>query len=136
MRTPGIAFSLILLAAATASAQQQGTQSYTPARTTDAPTFMNAEVVRVNRAANTVAFRSESGETTLTVEGEALQSLGTLHAGDKVVVGYRETKDADGRTIRDRARPCREASATSGEPDGDASRPSASSPGRPCAAAS
>lgn len=120
MRTPGMALSLILLAGATASAQQQGTQFYTPEKTTDAPTFMNAEVVRVNRTANTVTFRSESGETTLTVVGEALTSLGTLHSGDKVVLGFRETTDANGRPARV-VTSVREASATSGEPDG--SRP-------------
>jgi hypothetical protein len=117
MRTPGIALSLILLAAGTGFAQQQDTKFYTPEKTTDAPTFMNAEVVRVNRAANTVAFRSESGETTLTVEGEALTSLGTLHPGDKVVLGYRETRGSDGRMMRI-VTSVREASATSGEPDG------------------
>jgi hypothetical protein len=116
MRTPGIALSLILLAGATASAQQ-GTQYYTPERATDAPTFMNAEVVRVNRSANTVTFRSESRETTLTVEGEALAALGTLHAGDKVLLGYREMKDADGRVTRV-VTSVREASPTSGLPDG------------------
>ena len=68
MRTPRIAFLLVLLAGV-ASAQQQGSTSYTPDRTTDAPTFMNAEVVRVDRASNRITFRSESGETTLTVEG-------------------------------------------------------------------
>jgi hypothetical protein len=107
---------LILLAGATASAQQ-GTQYYTPERATDAPTFMNAEVVRVNRAANTVTFRSESRETTLTVEGEALTALGTLHAGDKVVLGYREMKDADGRVTRV-VTSVQSASPTSGVPDG------------------
>ena len=117
MRTPGIALSLILLAGGSASAQQQGTQFHTPDRATDAPIFMNAEVVRVNRSANTVTFRSESGETTLTVEGEALTALGTLHAGDKVVLGYRETKDADGR-MRRVVTSVRSASPTSGIPDG------------------
>jgi hypothetical protein len=115
MKIPGIALSLILLAGASASAQQAGTQFYTPAKTTDAPTFVNAEVVRVNRTANTVTFRSESGETTLTVEGEALAPLGRVRTGDKVVLGYRVQKETDGRETRI-VTSIREASPTSGEP--------------------
>jgi hypothetical protein len=99
MRTPGVAFLLVLMAGTGASAQQ-GTQYYPPDRKTDTPTFMNAEVVRVNRPANTVTFRSESGETALTVEGEALSTLTTLRPGDKVVVGYRIVRSADGRATR------------------------------------
>lgn len=114
MRTPSLAFLLVLLAGA-ASAQQPGSTSYTPDRRTDAPTFMNAEVVRVDQASNRITFRSESRETTLTVEGEALRTIGTLHAGDKVVVGYRIVKDADGREIR-YVTSVTTASPTSGEP--------------------
>lgn len=115
MRTPRIAFLILLLAGA-AVAQQQGSTSYTPDRQmTDAPAFMNAEVVRVDRASNKVTFRSESRETTLTVEGEALTTIGTLHAGDKVVVGYRAVKDADGRETRF-VTSVVPASPTSGEP--------------------
>ncbi len=116
MRTPGISLLFVLLAGA-ASAQQQGSTSYTPDRKTDAPTFMNAEVVRVDRASNKITFRSESGETTLTVEGEALTTIGTLHAGDKVVVAYRAVKDADGRETR-YVTSVTQASPTSGEPGG------------------
>ena len=90
--------SLFVLLPAIASAQQ-GMQSYTPEAKTDAPTFMNAEVVRVNRD-NTATFRSESGEITLTADDSATAALGTLHAGDKVLVGYREVKGADGRVTR------------------------------------
>jgi hypothetical protein len=114
MRTPRIAFLLVLLAGV-ASAQQQGSTSYTPERTTDAPTFMNAEVVRVDRASNRITFRSESRETTLTVEGQALTMLGSLHSGDKVVVGYRVVKDADGREVR-YVTSVTPASPTSGDP--------------------
>jgi hypothetical protein len=116
MRTPRIAFLLFLLTAA-AVAQQPGSTSYTPDRKTDAPTFMNAEVVRIDRASNRITFRSESGETTLTVEGEALTAIGSLHAGDKVVVGYRVVKDADGRETR-YVTSVVPASPTSGEPGG------------------
>ena len=78
---------------------------------------MNAEVVRIDRASNKITFRSESRETTLTVEGEALTAIGTLHAGDKVVVGYRVVKDADGRETR-YVTSVTPASPTSGEPGG------------------
>jgi hypothetical protein len=116
MRTPRIAFALVLLAGV-ASAQQPGSTSYTPERRADAPTFMNAEVVRVDRANNTVTFRSESRETRLTVEGEALAMIGSLHTGDKVVVGYRIATDASGRETR-YVTSVRTASPTSGEPGG------------------
>jgi hypothetical protein len=114
MRTPPIAL-LILLMAGVASAQQQGSTSYTPARTTDAPAFMNAEVVRVDRTTNRITFRSESRETTLSVEGDALTAIGSLHAGDKVVVGYRVAQDAGGREVR-YVTSVTEASPTSGDP--------------------
>lgn len=114
MRTPPIAVLIVLLAGV-ASAQQQGSTSYTPDRKTDAPTFMNAEVVRVDRGANKITFRSESQETTLTVEGEALATIGSLHSGDKVVVGYRIVKGADGRDIR-YVTSVSPASPTSGDP--------------------
>ena len=83
MRT-AIAF-LIFLLAGTAFAQQD-LKSYAPAPRTDAPVFVNAEVVRVNLD-NTATFRSESGEITLTAEpanvgvvvpGEAARCLPAL----------------------------------------------------------
>ena len=116
MRAPRIAFLFVLLAGA-AVAQQQGSTSYPPDRKTDAPTFMNAEVVRIDRASNKITFRSESRETTLTVEGEALTAIGTLHAGDKVVVGYRIVEGDDGREIR-YVTSVTPAAPTSGEPGG------------------
>ena len=116
MRTPRLAFLLLLLAGVV-SAQQPGSTSYTPDRPNEAPTFMNAEVVRVDRASNHITFRSESRETTLTVEGEALTTIGSLHAGDKVLVGYRVTTDASGRETR-YVTSVRPASPTSGEPGG------------------
>lgn len=105
--------SLFVLLPALASAQQ-GLQSYTPEPTTDAPTFINAEVVRVNRD-NTATFRSESGEITLTARDSATAALGTLHAGDKVLVEYREVKGADGRVTR-YVTSVKTASPDSGEP--------------------
>ena len=93
MRTPRIAFLLILLTGA-APAQQPGSTSYTPDRKTDAPTFMNAEVVRIDRASNRVTFRSESGETTLTLQGEALTGIARAARRGQ---GGRRLPDREGR---------------------------------------
>jgi hypothetical protein len=112
MRT-AIAFLFLLLPGV--SSARQDLQSYTPERTIDAPTFINAEVVRVNRD-NTATFRSESGEITLTAaEGSAPGMLEALHAGDKVLVEYRETRDAAGRVTRF-VTSVKPASPASGEP--------------------
>ena len=96
MRT-AIVSLFVLLLPGLASAQQ-GVQSYTPEPKTDAPTFINAEVVRVNRD-NTATFRSESGEITLTADDSMTAALGALHPGDKVLVEYREVRDG-GRVTR------------------------------------
>jgi hypothetical protein len=111
MRT-AIAF-LISLLAGTASAQQD-LKSYAPTPRTDAPTFVNAEVVRVNLD-NTATFRSESGEITLTAEPANVGMFGSLHAGDKVLVEYREARTASGRVTR-YVTSVKPASPTSGEP--------------------
>jgi hypothetical protein len=76
-----------------------------------APVYINAEVVRVDRAAGTLTFKSESGQTVLTTEGDALSGLDRLRAGDNVILSYRET--ASGSRIVTGIRP---ASVTSGEP--------------------
>src|SRR6185503_11552304 len=112
MRT-SLVVSLFILLPALASAQQ-GLQSYPPEPKTDAPTFINAEVVRVNRD-NTATFRSESGEITLTADDSTTAAIGALHAGDKVLVEYREMKNADGRMTR-YVTSVKEASPSSGEP--------------------
>ena len=104
---------LISLLAGTAFAQQD-LKSYAPTPRTDAPTFVNAEVVRVNRD-NTATFRSESGEITLTADPGNVRMLGSLHAGDKVLVEYRESRTADGRLTR-YVTSVKPASPTSGEP--------------------
>ncbi|PYQ16664.1 MAG: hypothetical protein DMF80_03985 [Acidobacteria bacterium] len=88
----------VLTLAGVASAQQP--QVYTPpAADPSVPTFMNAEVVRVDPSGRTITFRSESRETVLAVEGEALSGLSRLHPGDQVMLGYRlDTRD--GRSTR------------------------------------
>jgi hypothetical protein len=105
--------SLFVLLPALASAQQD-VQSYTPEPTTDAPTFINAEVVRVNRD-NTATFRSESGEITLTADDSTTAAVGALHAGDKVLVEYREVRNTAGGVTR-LVTSVKPASSTSGEP--------------------
>jgi hypothetical protein len=112
MRTAIVSLLVLLLPGLAAA--QQGVQSYTPEPKTDAPTFINAEVVRVNHD-NTATFRSESGEITLTADDSTTAALGALHAGDKVLVEYREIKGADGRARRV-VTSVKSASATSGEP--------------------
>ena len=111
MRT-AIAFLISLLAGMAFA--QQDLKSYAPPPRTDAPTFVNAEVVRVNLD-NTATFRSESGEITLTAEPANVGILGSLHAGDKVLVEYREARTADGRLTR-YVTSVKPASPTSGEP--------------------
>lgn len=105
--------SLFFLLPATAFAQQD-TKFYTPEKKIDAPTFINAEVVRVNRD-NTATFRSESGEITLTADDSTTAAIGALHPGDKVLVEYREVKGPSGRMTR-YVTSVKEASPTSGEP--------------------
>jgi hypothetical protein len=80
-----------------------------------APTYMNAEVVRVDTAASTITLRSESGETVLQVEGEARTGLSALREKDKVIVAYNVVDDGAGgsRRVVIQVRP---ASPSSGEP--------------------
>ena len=112
MRT-AIAF-LISLLAGTAAFAQQDVKSYPSTPKMDAPTFMNAEVVRVNKD-NTATFRSESGEITLTADDSAPGMLAALHACDKVLVEYREVRGTGGHVTRF-VTSVKPASPTSGEP--------------------
>src|SRR5438093_7563501 len=78
----------------------QPPQVYTPpAADPSVATFFNAEVVRVDPSGRTITFRSESRNTVLAVEGEALIGLSTLHPGDQVMLGYR-VDDRGGRATR------------------------------------
>jgi len=101
---------VLALACATPVAAQQ-VVTYPAGGEQVAPVYINAEVVRVDRAAGTLTFKSESGQTVLTTEGEALGGLGRLRAGDNVILSYRETA-AGGRIVTG----IRPASVTSGEP--------------------
>jgi hypothetical protein len=108
---------IVALACATPVAAQQ-VVTYPAGGEQVAPVYINAEVVRVDRAAGTLTFKSESGQTVLTTEGEALGGLGRLRAGDNVILSYRET--SAGTRIVTGIRP---ASATSGEPGPRGSAP-------------
>lgn len=79
------------------------------------PTYMNAEVVRVDAEAGTLTLKSESGETELQVEGEARAGLSGLREKDKVIVTYHVVDDGAGgsRSVALQVRP---ASPSSGEP--------------------
>jgi hypothetical protein len=101
---------VIALACASPLAAQQ-VVTYPAGGEQVAPVYINAEVVRVDRSAGTLTFKSESGQTVLTTEGDALSGLGRLRAGDNVILSYRDT--AEGSRIVTGIRP---ASATSGDP--------------------
>ena len=90
-------FAVLTLAGA-AFAQQ--TQVYTPAGSdSSVPTFMNAEVVRVDPSGRTITVRAEGRDAVFAVEGEGLTTLSRLHAGDQVMLGYR-ADTRDGRAMR------------------------------------
>ena len=85
----GIVSILAVLALAGAAFGQQ-TQVYTPAGSDPSvPTFMNAEVVRVDPTGRTITVRTEGRDAVLSVEGEGLSRLSRLHSGDQVMLGYR-----------------------------------------------
>lgn len=94
---------------------QTGGQSYTPRRVSSAPAYVNAEVVRVDRAAGTLTIRAESGDPVLIADRDALPEADGVKAGDKVVVAYETIADDDGRARR-LVTYLRPASPTSGEP--------------------
>lgn len=101
---------VVALACASPLAAQQ-VVTYPAGGENVAPVYINAEVVRVDRGAGTLTFKSESGQTVLTTEGDALSGLDRLRAGDNVILSYRET--ASGGRVVTGIRP---ASVTSGEP--------------------
>jgi hypothetical protein len=78
----------VLSLAGTAYAQQP--QVYTPSGSdVTVPTFMNANVVRVDPAGRTITVRADNKDTVLVVEGEGLAALSRLRPGDQVMLGYR-----------------------------------------------
>ena len=92
--------SVLAVLTLTGVAFAQTPQVYTPpASNPSAPTFVNAEVVRVDPSGRTITFRSGSGDTVLRVEGDAISGLAGLHAGDQVMLGYR-VDSRDGQSTR------------------------------------
>jgi len=84
----GIVSVLALLTLAGAAFAQQP-QVYTPAATDPSvPTFMNAEVVRVDPGGHTITVRADGRESVLVVE-DGLTGLSNLRRGDQVMLGYR-----------------------------------------------
>lgn len=95
----GIVFVLAVLTLAGAAFAQQ-TQVYTPtASDPSVPTFMNAQVVRVDPSGRTITVRAEGRDAVFSVEGEALTGLSRLHPGDQVMLGVR-ADSRDGRAMR------------------------------------
>lgn len=112
MKRPLLPFLMLL---AVPGFAQTGAQSYTPRRVSSAPAYVNAEVIRVDRAAGTLTIRAESGDPVLIADRDALPEADGVKAGDKVVVAYETIADDDGRTRR-LVTYLRPASPTSGEP--------------------
>ncbi len=78
----------VLTLAGMAYAQQP--QVYTPSGSdVTVPTFMNANVVRVDPAGRTITVRADNKDTVLVVEGEGVFALSRLRPGDQVMLGYR-----------------------------------------------
>jgi hypothetical protein len=121
---------LSLLASAATPAESATAQP----RDLQAPTYINAEVARVDADANTITLKSESGKTVLHVEGEARGSLAGLRQNDKVILAYRVVDDGAGgsRRIVTHIRP---ASPGSGEPGLAPAKAVASAPVRSVAPA-
>src|SRR6185436_18768799 len=111
MGKSAIALGFILLAG---PGLPQDLQSFPPSRATAAPTFVNAEVVRVNAATGVAVFRSESGEEVMAAGPEVTSGL-KLHAGQKVLVAFHTVLGANGRQGQVVTH-VREASPTSGQP--------------------
>jgi hypothetical protein len=95
---------------------QTSAESFAPRREASAPTYLNAEIVRISPVAGTVTIRSESGDSVLTVDRDTVPGTAALRVGDKVLVAYQTLFDEDGpaRRIVTYLRP---ASPTSGEPE-------------------
>jgi hypothetical protein len=85
------------------------------AQTAGAPTYLNAEVIRIDRAAGSATLRSESGDVLLTADVRVLEALMDVRRGDKVLVAYETMADQSGRTRRV-VTYARATSPTSGEP--------------------
>jgi hypothetical protein len=92
MRRPGFLIALILLAAPAAA---QDLQSYPPSKTATAPKLINAEVTKADTQTGLVTFRSESGDVLVTAGREVTAGM-ALRPGDKVLIAFRDVKDASG----------------------------------------
>jgi hypothetical protein len=114
MQRPFLPFFL-MLAAVPCLAQSTTMQSFPAEAGSGVPTYLNAEIVRVDRGNAVVSLRSESGDVTLTADSRALGILTALRPGAKVLVAYETVLDETGRGRRI-VTYARAASPTSGEP--------------------
>jgi hypothetical protein len=64
------------------------------------PTYMNAEVIRVDAEGGTITLKSDRGETAMLVEGEARAELSCLREKDKVIVTSHLVDDGAGGSRR------------------------------------
>jgi len=92
MRRSGFLIGLLLLAGPAAA---QDLQSYPPSKATTAPKLINAEVTKADMQTGLVTFRSESGDVLVTAGREVTAGM-ALKPGDKVMVAFRDVKDASG----------------------------------------
>lgn len=113
MKRPFLPFFLML--AAVPCMAQTTMQSFPADAGSGVPTYLNAEIVRVDRGNAIVSLRAESGEVMLTADSRALAILTALRPGAKVLVAYETVLDESGRGRRI-VTYARTASPTSGEP--------------------
>jgi hypothetical protein len=92
MRRPGFLIALLLLAGPAAA---QDLQSYSPSKPATAPKLINAEVTKADTQTGLVTFRSESGDVLVTAGREVTAGM-ALKPGDKVMIAFRDVKDASG----------------------------------------
>lgn len=96
MRILGI--SLLLAGAVSLQAQEAAPAPAAPAAA--APAEVRGDVVSSDAEARTLKLKTGEGEAvaewTLAVEGDAVQALSELEAGQSVVVGCREGTSGDG----------------------------------------
>jgi len=86
-----------------------------PTKAEDAPAYVNAEVVRYDKNAHTLAFRGSRGEEKLAVDEAIIPTVIKLKNGDKVILTTRVVSSNEKGEVKI-VTEVRPASETSGEP--------------------